>query len=64
MNGYKFEIRDASGGQYYWRFRAPNGEVMCHSENYTTKAAAQNAVASVKRNAADASVVDLTGVHV
>lgn len=57
---YKFEIFKGNDSQYYWRFKAPNGETMCHSEGYTAKASAQDAINSVKSNARDAKIVDLT----
>lgn len=56
----KFEIRDAVNGQYYWRFVADNGQVLCTSETYTTKQNARNSVSVVKQTAADAQILDLT----
>jgi len=56
----KFEIyKDASGG-FRFRLKAGNGEVIASSESYTSKASAQNGVASVQKNAPTADVVDLT----
>jgi uncharacterized protein YegP (UPF0339 family) len=56
----KFEIyKDGSGG-FRFRLKAGNGEVIASSESYTTKDSAKNGIASVKANAADADVVDLT----
>lgn len=57
---YKFQIFKGRDGQFYWRFKAPNGEIMCSSEGYTTKAGARNAIDSIKRNAPNAAVEDLT----
>lgn len=37
--------------QYYFHLKAPNGQVIAESEGYTTKAAAENGIHSVKRNA-------------
>ena len=56
----KMEIRDATGGQYYWRIVAANGQVLAHSESYVSKAGCLDAIRSVKVNAATASVLDLT----
>jgi hypothetical protein len=56
----KFEILKQSDGQYYWRFKGGNGEIVCHSEGYTTKASAQTGIDSVKTNAASAAVDDKT----
>lgn len=55
----KYELyTDASGG-YRFRLKAANGEVIASSESYTTKAAANNGIESVRANAGSA-VVDLT----
>ena len=56
----KFEIKKASG-QYTFVLKAGNGEIIATSERYTTKAAARNGIESVKSNASDASIVDVTG---
>lgn len=59
MNKGKFEIFKGNNGQYYWRLKAPNGEILCWSEGYTTKQNAQNGVDACKKYAPDAPVVDL-----
>lgn len=56
----KFEIRDATGGQFYWRIVASNGQVLATSETYYNKADARSAAQSVKDNAATAPISDLT----
>jgi len=56
----KFEIRNASGGQYYWRIVASNGQVLATSETYVSKSGCQNAIDTVKANAASAPVYDQT----
>jgi uncharacterized protein YegP (UPF0339 family) len=55
----QFEIRRASGGQYYWRILAANGQVLATSETYYNKADALSAVESVRRGAGAAAVSDL-----
>lgn len=55
-----FEILRANNGGYYWHLKAANGEKLCHSEVYTTKQAAQNGIAVVKRIAPTAPVYDRT----
>ncbi len=47
----KFELKKSSNGQFYFNLKAGNGEVILTGETYTTKAAAQNGIASVKANA-------------
>lgn len=56
---YVWKIKLAANGQYRVRFEY-NGEPLMWSENYTTKAAAQNCIASMKANAPTAPIVDLT----
>ena len=59
-SGYRFEIVQAVNGQFFTRFKAPNGETMVWSETYTSKQNAKNCATSVKNNAKDAEVVDET----
>jgi len=49
----KFEIDKASNGQYIFRLKAGNGEIILSSEQYTS-----NGVESVKKNALDDSRFD------
>jgi uncharacterized protein YegP (UPF0339 family) len=56
----KFEIYTDKGGKFRFRLKAGNGEIIASSEAYESKASAKNGVESVKTNAADAPVVDLT----
>jgi len=55
-----FEIKETKNGQYVFNLKAGNGEVIATSEMYTTKAAAKNGIESVKKNATDANIIDLT----
>jgi hypothetical protein len=48
-------------GEYRFRLRAPNGEIIAVSEGYGSKAACKNGIASVKENASKAIIQDLTG---
>lgn len=56
----RFEVYRDAGGQYRFRLKAPNGEVIAVSEAYTSKSSCLNGIESVKRNASIAEVVDLT----
>lgn len=47
----KFVIKTASNGQYYFSLKADNGQAILASEMYTTKAACNNGIDSVKVNA-------------
>ncbi len=44
-----FEIFNTINGGYYWRIKANNGEILCHSEVYTTRQAAEAGIEAVKR---------------
>jgi uncharacterized protein YegP (UPF0339 family) len=56
----KFEIFKDKSAKFRFRLKASNGEIIAVGEAYESKAAAKNGVESVKKNAADATVVDLT----
>lgn len=56
----RFELFRGTNGNYYFRLKAENGEIIAHSEGYTTKQGAQNGIAAVKRCAPVAQTVDLT----
>lgn len=56
----KFELKKTAKGQFHFNLKAGNGEIIATSEMYESKASAKNGIDSVKRNAADADVVDLT----
>lgn len=52
----KFTVFQGSDRQWYFRLRAPNGEILCHSEGYTSRQSAINGVTAVKAYAALADV--------
>jgi uncharacterized protein YegP (UPF0339 family) len=54
----KFEIYTDNAGEFRFRLKATNGQVIAVSEGYTTHAACVNGVESVKKNAVDAEVVE------
>ena len=56
----KFELYEDAKGKFRFRLKASNGQIIAVGEAYETKAAAQNGIASVQKNAPDAPVVDLT----
>jgi len=57
----KFVISKSNNGQYYFVLKAANGQTIAQSEMYTTKAAAEAGIESVKVNAPDAAVDDQSG---
>ncbi len=54
----KFEMYADKAGEFRFRLKAGNGEVIAISEGYKAKASCENGIASVKKNAPDAEVVD------
>lgn len=55
----KFELYTDKSGEYRFRLKAGNGEVIATSEGYSSKAGALNGIESVQRNAPDAEVVEV-----
>ena len=55
----KFEIYKDKAGEFRFRLKASNGEIIAVGEGYKSHAAALAGVESVKKNAADATVADL-----
>ena len=54
----KFEMYEDKGGQFRFRLTARNGQIIAISEAYTTKAACENGIASVQKNAPDAEITE------
>jgi uncharacterized protein YegP (UPF0339 family) len=57
---YKFEVYQDKKGEFRFRFKASNGETMFGSEGYKGRKSALDAIASIKKNAPGASVVEET----
>ena len=56
----KFEVYKDSTGEFRFRLKARNGQVIATGEGYKTKAGVLNGIDSIKRNAADAAIIDLS----
>lgn len=54
----KFEVYVDKAGEYRFRLKARNGEIIAASEGYKAKASCLNGVESVRRNAPEAEVVE------
>lgn len=52
----KFEMYQDRAGQYRFRLKARNGQIIAVSESYTAKAGCLNGIESVKKNAAEAQI--------
>ena len=57
----KFEMYTDKSGEFRFRLKARNGEVIAVSEGYKAKASCLNGIDSVRRNAPDAAVEKLEG---
>ena len=53
----KFEVYTDKKGEFRFRLKATNGEVILASEGYVKKASCLNGIESVRKNAADGDVV-------
>ncbi len=57
---YKFEVFVDKAGEYRWRLRASNGQIIATGgEGYKEKSSALNGVKSVMSHAAEAQVIEL-----
>lgn len=54
----KFEIYKDKKGEFRFRLKAKNGEIIAVGEGYTTKVSCNNGIASVQKNAVDAEIVE------
>lgn len=54
----KFEVYVDKAGEYRFRLKATNGQIIAVGEGYTTHANCLNGVESVKKNAPDAVIVE------
>jgi uncharacterized protein YegP (UPF0339 family) len=52
MSGW-YELSNSTDGQFHFVLKAANGETILTSELYSTKAAAQNGIASAQANSPD-----------
>ena len=52
----KFEIYTDKAGEFRFRLKARNGEIIATGEGYKTKASCLNGVESIRKNAPDAAV--------
>ena len=54
----KFEMYTDKAGEFRFRLKATNGQVIAVSEGYTAKASCENGIESVKKNAVEAEIVE------
>jgi len=56
----RFDRKTAKNGQPYFNLKASNGQIIGTSEMYSSSDACEKGIASVKKNAPDAEIVDET----
>ena len=54
----KFEMYKDKAEEFRFRLKARNGEIIATSEGYSSKAACENGIESVRRNASEAEIVE------
>ncbi len=52
----KFEVYADKAGEFRFRLKATNGQIIATSEGYKTMKSCQNGIASVKKNSVDAKI--------
>ncbi|MBR4308702.1 MAG: YegP family protein [Oscillospiraceae bacterium] len=55
----KFELYKDKAGEFRFRLKATNGQIIAVSEGYKAMASCENGVASVRKNAPEAEVVEI-----
>jgi len=54
----KFEVYTDKAGEFRFRLKARNGEIIAVSEGYKAKASCMNGIESVRKNAPEAEIVE------
>jgi uncharacterized protein YegP (UPF0339 family)/uncharacterized surface protein with fasciclin (FAS1) repeats len=55
-----FEIQCDSAGKFRFHLKAANGEIIAASQSYLSRSSAENGIASIKKNAPMAKIIDQT----
>ncbi len=53
----KFEVYEDKAGEFRYRLKATNGQIIAVGEGYKSKPSVMNGIESVKKNAAEGSIV-------
>lgn len=56
----KFEVYKDKAGEFRFRLKAANGQIIVTGESYKAKASCLNGIESIKKNAPDAEIEDKT----
>ena len=54
----KFEIKQSANGKLHFNLKGGNGQIILSSEMYESKAACENGIESIKKNAGEAGRYD------
>lgn len=54
-----FELYQDKSEKWRFRLKAPNGQVIASGQGYESKRSARNGIASVQKNAPEATVVEV-----
>jgi hypothetical protein len=54
-----FEVYKDKSGEFRFKLKAPNGEIIATSEGYKSKASCLEGIESIKKNAPKADVVEI-----
>lgn len=54
----KFEIYTDKAGEFRFRLKAKNGQIIATGEGYKAKAGCKNGIESIRKNAVDAQIVE------
>jgi uncharacterized protein len=57
----KFEVWTDKAGEYRFRLKAANGEIIATSEGYSSKKSCMNGIQSVMKNAPKAPIIEIEG---
>lgn len=55
----KFEVYKDKAGEYRFRLKSGNGQVIAVSEGYKSKTSCMNGIESIKKNAPTAAIVEI-----
>lgn len=57
----KFEIYKDPKGEFRFRYKAANGQIVAQGQGYSSKAGCLNGIKSIQENASSAEVVEVEG---
>ncbi len=57
----QFEVYKDAKGEFRFRYKAANGQIVAQGQGYSSKAACMNGIKSIQENASGADVVEVEG---